>query len=194
MHRSDGLALTGGSPWWADSSRRWFGGDALRYGAAHAATNPVDCALRWPWRGRDDGSPAACVENLAHRDGRRSANPAMSKLDELVDRGADRLQELANRAAASGGAYEKLAEPLAEDAAFLRRLKPSLMAARARGEAPTDLRPAEPVVSPSGPQLGRRPEPGNPGPNPFVVVAAAVVIGILLAKLVDWRSHAHPRD
>jgi hypothetical protein len=29
--------------------------------------------------------------------------------------------------------------------------------------------------------------------NPFVVVATAVAAGVLVAKLVDWRGHAHPR-
>ena len=37
--------------------------------------------------------------------------------DAILDTGADRLQELADRAAASGGPAAKLAEPLAEDAA-----------------------------------------------------------------------------
>ena len=30
-------------------------------------------------------------------------------------------------------------------------------------------------------------------PNPFLVAAAALALGILAAKLVDWRGHAHPR-
>jgi hypothetical protein len=29
--------------------------------------------------------------------------------------------------------------------------------------------------------------------NPFVVVAAAAAAGVLLAKVLDWRGHAHPR-
>ena len=119
----------------------------------------------------------------------------MNKVDALIDRGADRLQELARRAAAEGGVKGKLAEPLAEDAAFLRKLKPSLMAARARGEAPTGQEPGTGVVAPSGPQLGRRPKPPRDGgPNPFVVVGAALVVGIVLAKLIDWRGHGYPRD
>ncbi len=119
----------------------------------------------------------------------------MSKVDQLVDRGADRLQEFAERAAAKGGAQSKLAELLAEDAAFLRKLKPSLMAKRARGDAPRNQQPGAGVVAPSGPQLGSRPKRGSGGgPNPFVVVGAALAAGILLAKVVDWRGHAHPRD
>jgi hypothetical protein len=113
--------------------------------------------------------------------------------DAAVEKGAARLQELAERAASAGGIAAKLAEPLAEDAAFLRRLKPSLMAARARGQAPTDLEPGQDVVAPAGPQLGKRKRP-NRGPNPFLIVGAALAVGIGLAKLIDWRGHAHPRD
>jgi hypothetical protein len=31
------------------------------------------------------------------------------------------------------------------------------------------------------------------GVNPFLVVAGAAAAGVLLAKLIDWRGHAHPR-
>jgi hypothetical protein len=117
----------------------------------------------------------------------------MNKVDVLVDRGANRLQELSRQAAASGGVKAKLADTLAEDAAFLRKLKPSLMAARARGEAPTDQEPGSDVVAPSVPQHGRRPKKSG-GPNPLLVVVAAAAAGVLLAKLIDWRGHAHPRD
>jgi hypothetical protein len=29
--------------------------------------------------------------------------------------------------------------------------------------------------------------------SPLVVIGAALLGGIALAKLIDWRSHAHPR-
>ena len=118
----------------------------------------------------------------------------MTKADLLVDRAAARLQEIANKAAAEGGVAAKLAQPLADDAAFLRKLKPSLILARAKGEAPTDGKPAHGAVAPSGPQLGKRPKPRGGGPNPFLVVGIALVTGIVLAKLIDWRGHGHPRD
>jgi hypothetical protein len=117
----------------------------------------------------------------------------MTKGDALVEKGASRLQRLANEAARSGGLRAKLAKPLADDAAFLRKLKPSLIAARAKGEAPTNQQPGQGVVAPSGPQLGKRRGP-NRGPSPLVVVGIALVAGIALAKLIDWRGHAHPRD
>ena len=113
----------------------------------------------------------------------------MSRGDDTVDRAADRLQQAADGAAARGGLGERLGEELADDAAFLRKLKPSLIRARMRGSAP----PAGP-----GPQLSRprrpRPERSGGGPNPYVVLGAALVAGILIAKLIDWRGHAHPRN
>jgi hypothetical protein len=122
----------------------------------------------------------------------------MNKGDVLVDRTADRLQAIANRAAARGdGVGEWLSEELRNDAAFLRKLKPSLVKARAKGDAPTNQ---EPPPAPSGPQLGSRPKPkkkrkkGGKGPAPMIIVGAALVAGIVLAKVVDWRGHAHPRD
>jgi hypothetical protein len=118
-----------------------------------------------------------------------------TKGDRIVDKAAARLQELADRAASEGGVTAKLAQPLADDAAFLRKLKPSLIVKRVRGEAPTSQKPAEGTVAPSSPQLGKRePPPGQGGPSPWLVIGAALVAGIVLAKVVDWRGHAHPRS
>jgi hypothetical protein len=121
----------------------------------------------------------------------------MTTADQKIDRLADKLQELANRTAAEGGAKAKLAEPLAEDADFLRKLKPSLIRARAKGEAPTDRAPSQPKVAPRP----RRPKPkprrrnggGNGGPNPWLVAGVCFAAGIAVAKWLDWRGHAHPR-
>jgi hypothetical protein len=119
----------------------------------------------------------------------------MTKADQVVDQGADKLDELADKTAASGGIKAKLADEFADDAAFLRKLKPSLIKARAKGEAPTNEKPGEPRRAPGGPQLGSRPKPPKRGggPNPFVVAGAALAVGVLLAKWIDWRGHAHPR-
>jgi hypothetical protein len=118
----------------------------------------------------------------------------VERADATVERAASKLQQAANRVAAQGGLRAKLAPALADDAAFLRKLKPSLIAARAKGEAPTDAKPGQGVVAPSGPQLGKRPGSGSRrGPNPFLVLGVAFAAGMLLAKVVDWRSHAHPR-
>ena len=123
-----------------------------------------------------------------------SSDTKLTGADAKIDRAADKLQQAADRAAAEGGLKAKLAPKLAEDADLVRKLKPSLIGARAKGEAPTNAKPGETVVAPSGPQLGERPKPAKAGgPNPFVVLGVALVAGILLAKVVDWRGHAHPR-
>jgi hypothetical protein len=121
----------------------------------------------------------------------------VSKGDLLVERGAERLQHLADRAAARGdGVGEWLSEELRNDAAFLRKLKPSLIQARAKGKAPTNQEPAAAPLPASGvpqPKPKKKKRKGK-GPAPVLVVGAALVAGIVLAKVIDWRGHAHPRD
>jgi hypothetical protein len=117
--------------------------------------------------------------------------------DQTVERAADKLQQLANRMAGEGGVKAKLAEPLAEDANLIRKMKPSLIKARAKGEAPTNQKPGQTTVAPSSPQLGARSKPKTKrggGPNPWLVVGVALAAGIFVAKWIDWRGHAHPRD
>lgn len=123
-----------------------------------------------------------------------STQDFLTKADRLVDRAADRMREFADRAAVDGGMKAKLADELADDAAFLRNLKPSLIVARAKGEAPTGM-PSGSVglTSPSPSQPPPRPARKSAGPNPLLVVGAALVAGIVIAKLIDMRGHAHPR-
>jgi hypothetical protein len=124
----------------------------------------------------------------------------MTTADQRVERAANKLQQLANDLAGEGGVKAKLAEPLAEDADFIRKLKPSLIKARAKGQAPMNQQPGKAPLAPSGPQPGKPPRRkrkrsgGGGGPNPFLVVGVALVAGIALAKWIDWRGHAHPRD
>jgi hypothetical protein len=122
----------------------------------------------------------------------------MTTGDQQIERLADKLQALADRSAAEGGAKAKIAKPLADDAAFVRKLKPSLIKARAKGEAPTNDRPGQGRVAPSAPQLGKRPKPkpksGGGGPNPWLVAGVCLAAGIVLAKWIVWRGHAHLRD
>lgn len=119
----------------------------------------------------------------------------MTTADHKVERAADKLQALANRMAAEGGLKSKLAEPLAEDADLIRKMKPSLIKARAKGEAPTNQKPGQTTVAPSSPQLEARPKPKRRGggPSPWLVVGVALAAGVFLAKWIDWRGHAHPR-
>ena len=90
---------------------------------------------------------------------------------QAVERDADKLEELAERTAE-------------DDAAFRRKLQPSLMVKRAKREAPTDAKP------------GGRPKPigKRKGPSPWVVLGGAIVGGYFLAKVVDWRGHGNPSD
>jgi hypothetical protein len=110
-----------------------------------------------------------------------------------VDRLADRLEQVSEKEASKGGVHAKIADELADDAAFLRKLKPNLIKARLKGELPTNEKPGAPRRAPRGPQLGYPKRNGN-GPNPWLVVGAALVVGVLLAKAIDWRGHAHPSD
>ena len=114
--------------------------------------------------------------------------------DEVVEKGTARRDDLADKAATSGGVRAMVSNELAEDAAFLRKLKPSLVAARIRGELPKDAAPGSGARRPVAPDLGPHSSGGTSrGPSPLAVVAAAAAAGILIAKIVDWRGHAHPR-
>ena len=125
----------------------------------------------------------------------------MSKADLLVERGAARLEDLSRKAAGKGGFAAKLADELAEDAAFLRKLKPSLIKARAKGRAPITRASDRQPEAPSAPQITAplpkpkaKRRPRGRGPNPFLVAGVALAAGIAIAKVIDWRGHAHPRD
>jgi hypothetical protein len=63
----------------------------------------------------------------------------------------------------------------------------------ALGNENRDVTTAErmiPRTALSGPQLGKRPSTANP----FLVLGLAFALGIALARWIDWRTHAHPRD
>lgn len=124
----------------------------------------------------------------------------MTRGDVMVERGAAFLEELSRKAASEGGIAAMLAEPLAEDAVFLRKLKPSLVMARLRGEPATDgqvsaaaTRESPVPPEPTKPEQPARPKRSGGGPSALVVAGAAFAVGILVAKLIDWRGHAHPR-
>lgn len=120
----------------------------------------------------------------------------MSALDTL----ADKAQAASRRLAGQGGLKAKLSHELADDAAFIRKLKPELIKARATGRRSTDAEPGpapapldeQPAPVPA-PQKSSNPKPKGRGPNPFVVVGVALVLGVATAKLIDWRGHVHPR-
>lgn len=113
-----------------------------------------------------------------------------TKADQAVDRAADHLQEMADKAASEGGVTAKLAQGLADDAAFLRKLKPSLIKARAKGRAPKSGPPSHGTVDPTAKKSKRSGKRG--GPSPFLIIGVAFAAGIVLARFIDWRNDADP--
>lgn len=115
----------------------------------------------------------------------------MTKADQTVEKAADRLDGFVRQARANGGLKAKVADALSDDPDFLRKLKPSLVAARAKGESPPPPPPSparEPVPAPPPAPAGAK-----SGPSPWLVLGVALVAGYAIAKVIDWRSHAHPR-
>jgi hypothetical protein len=121
----------------------------------------------------------------------------MTKADQTVDSAADKLESLVRDAQKSGGIKAKVGEKLADDPDFVRKLKPSLIVARAKGETPPEdaAGTATPIPRRSArPELERPKRPkGGGGPSPWVVIGVAFAAGYVLAKVIDWRGHAHPR-
>jgi len=115
-----------------------------------------------------------------------------TKADQVVDRAADHLQEMADKAATEGGVAAKVAQPLADDAEFLRKLKPSLIRARAKGTAPTNQKPGHGNVRPTG--KGPKRSGKGRGPSPFLIIGIAFAVGIAVAKMIDWSNDADAGD
>jgi hypothetical protein len=119
--------------------------------------------------------------------------------DETVERLSARLAGLSAKARDRGGLVARAAPVLADDADFVRKLKPSLIKARAKGDNPGDpsAGPSAGVPGPAGRTVDSAPpnskRPSGKGGNPLLLLAAAVAAGILLARVLDWSGHAHPR-
>jgi len=114
----------------------------------------------------------------------------MTKVDQAFETAAERLDAFVRDARRQGGVKAKVGDALAEDPEFLRKLKPSLVKARAKGE-PVN----EPTHEPKPPA---EPKPAKPkhaggGANPWVILGVALAAGYVFAKFIDWRGHAHPR-
>ena len=112
-------------------------------------------------------------------------------VDELIEKSAHRLEDVSARVGSENGLKARLREELIDDAQFLRKLKPSAIAARVHGERPPEDRQTVPLLEQPPPRPARH--AGAGGPHPLVVIAAAFVAGYVLAKVIDWRGHAHPR-
>jgi hypothetical protein len=116
----------------------------------------------------------------------------MTKADQVVDTAADKVAAFVRDARDAGGVRGKLGDALADDPEFIRKLKPSLIKARAKGRRTVEPTPH----APSGPQVERPKPPKSKrggGAGPWLVVGVAFAAGYLLAKTIDWRGHAHPR-
>ena len=64
---------------------------------------------------------------------------------------------------------------------------------RAKGALPKDAEPGTATARRPAARSGAQNPRKRGGPNPFVVAGAAFAAGTVLAKLIDWRGHAHPR-
>jgi hypothetical protein len=126
----------------------------------------------------------------------------MSRADASFERLSDWFARLSEKARDRGGLLAKAAPLLADDAEFVRKLRPSLIRARARGELPAESASTEPRPAP---RTQLRPAPGEAastnsrpghsrkGGSPIVVIVGAAAAGVALARLLDWSGHAHPR-
>jgi hypothetical protein len=168
-----------------------FAKAASRYASIDAAQTDLDWSLRVAGGGSHPGGPQDSVDHLARGNRRGTAGAEMTtKADHAVDRAADHLQEMADKAAAEGGLAAKFAQNLADDADFLRKLKPSLMRARAKGMAPTHQKPSHGTVK----STSKRPKSPGQGPSPFLIIGLAFAVGIAVAKFIDWKNDANPDD
>ena len=121
---------------------------------------------------------------------------ALSKGDRVVEAAAGKLETFVRDARRSGGVRAKLGRAFAGDPDFLRKLKPSLIKARAKA-APTGEPAGTPPRAPSGPQVARPARGASKrtgGISPWAVVGIALIAGYGLAKTIDWRGHPHPHD
>ena len=116
-----------------------------------------------------------------------------TKADQAVESAAEKLDEFVRHARGDGGAKAKLENYHERDPEILRKLKPRQIAARLRGGNPKVEPRAGDMSSPSHDGRPAPPKPKSSGPNAILVIGAAFAVGILVAKVIDWRSHAHPR-
>ena len=100
----------------------------------------------------------------------------MSTADRAVEKTAERLDDLADKAAARGRPVEKVAPMLEEDAEFLRKMTPTKVKER--------------LSSSDGPRSAPSKRRAHRSENGLVVLGAAFALGVVVAKLIDWRSYA----
>jgi hypothetical protein len=114
----------------------------------------------------------------------------MNRADNAFERAAGKLDELAAETEEKGGVAAKLAPALADDADFLRTMEPSKVAQRVRGGRPSETA-SKSRHTPS--TKGSRRSAGAGRLAALAPAGAAFALGVLVAKLIDWRSYAEPR-
>src|SRR4051794_41857196 len=117
----------------------------------------------------------------------------MTRADQVAEPAEDRLEAIVRTPQKSGGVKAKAESALAEDPSFLRKLKPSLVAARVRGENP----PAPGAPSGSrldGPDstLQKQPKKSGGSVRPWLRGGGGLPAGFVVAKGVDLGGGAHP--
>lgn len=112
----------------------------------------------------------------------------MTRADQALEHAADTLETFVRESQRQGGLKAKVGDAFAEDPEFLRKLKPSLIAARAKGQSPPPPPAQEPAPVPPPAPAGTK-----SGPSPWLVLGVALVAGYAIAKVIDWRGHAHPK-
>ena len=95
----------------------------------------------------------------------------MTNGDVIVDHAAEGLEDMARRAEArADGMGDLAAEELNASADFIRKLKPSAISARIRKMKA---------------QKTKRRRSGGAGPAPVLIVGAALLAGMLVARAID---------
>ena len=116
----------------------------------------------------------------------------MTKADQKVESAADKLERFVAEAQ-----RERRREGEGRRGARRRPRVPAQAEAepdqaRAKGEAPTNEPPAAAPRRPARSSAAEA-EAKRGGPSPWLVIGAALAAGYVLAKVLDWRGHAHPR-
>jgi hypothetical protein len=103
----------------------------------------------------------------------------MTRADQAVESAADQLETIIEDARRRGEVKAEAAGLLASDPGLAHR--PEHDGTSRDGSATAVPRPVT------------HSRPKHNGLNPWFVVGIGFALGVLAAKVIDWRSHAHPR-
>ena len=117
----------------------------------------------------------------------------MTRGDQALETAADKLETFVQEAERQGGVKAKVGDAFRDDPEFLRKLKPSKVKARAKGKTPPPDPEQHPLQADYPSPASKAKKKTGGGPSPWLVIGAALAVGVLAAKVLDWRGHAHPR-